>query len=174
MRSVQDARALVHALLAAEALFFDARERLLEVGVELRKAPLRRHVHDPRRRSWASCSQYSSYRSGATGMKYTSIRDSPAPPAAAAPLRGPRWRVGRQAEACPACSHALVMIDATAVIASFNRFSNIGRVSGEKSFKVLIVVDIAIADGLFVGRKHIVRELRTFEQGLEHEITLVA
>ncbi len=65
------------------------------------------------------------------------------------------------------------MTEATPVIASLRRFSKIGRVSGEKCFKVLVVVDIAIADGLLIGREHVVCELGAFEQRVENEIALV-
>ncbi len=72
------ARAVVRARLAAQPLLFDTRERFLEVGVERGEPPFGRLVAD-HVGSASSCSQYSSYRSGATGMTYTSIRDWPAP-----------------------------------------------------------------------------------------------
>ena len=107
-------------------------------------------------------------------MKYTSIRDSARRRARCGDAAGSAVEDSRDSAGFPACSQALVMIEATPVIASLRRFSKIGRVSGRKVFQ---------STGrrrrldrrwpLLSAASSARNELRAFEQRLEHEIPLV-
>src|SRR5215216_3749898 len=112
----------MHALLSADALVFDAGERFLEVGGHLCEPALRRFVSNSFR-----------VRAVVLAIKlvpvlgdrnHINIHQG----VAAAPVRRRSGADGggfADSVGFPACSHALVMTDATPLIASLIRFSQI-------------------------------------------------